>query len=147
MNFYINNNAFAPDALKRIAEQYYSPTAPEATDVAQTGARAMARCQLEMWALTTRRTRAALAFPAQLAACRTPDDFMSAYIDFWRTAFTESADTTRRVSDLLAPRAVADNPVVERQVPAGPKVVLSGPGKKVRKGAHSARGDELRRAS
>ncbi|KUO66561.1 MAG: hypothetical protein APF80_01305 [Alphaproteobacteria bacterium BRH_c36] len=147
MNFFIINNALAPDSLKRIAEQYYSPAASDAKDTAQTGPKAMARCQLELWALTTRRTRAALAFPAQLAACRTPDSFMNAYIDFWRTAFTECADTTRRVGELLAPRAVADNPVIESQVPTGPKMVSSRPSKRSLNGVRSTQTDELRRAS
>ena len=147
MNFYFNNNELTPDGLKKIAEQYYSPATTDNGDALQASGKTMARCQLELWALTTRRTRAAMAFPAQLAACRTPDAFMGAYVDFWRTAFTECADTTHRVSELFAPRGKTDTQAAERQTPAAPKVVSSNPAKKKVNGVRSARADELRRAS
>ncbi len=111
MHFYFNNNDLAQYQLKRFAEQYYSPTMINGGNAVRSGVETIAHCQMEIWGLANRRARAVLAFPSELASCTTPNSFVSAYANFWKTAFAEYADTTHRVSKSLAPQVeVADGP-------------------------------------
>jgi len=147
MNFFFNNNDLGSDRMNRLADLY--STAPQASgsDPAATFAKAMARSQLEIWALANRRARAALAFPSQLAASRTPDAFVGAYVDFWKTAFTECADTTHRIGGLFsAPVEQNAVPAIQKERPAKAKKPKSE--KAVRlNGAHNPNGGEYRQAS
>jgi len=148
MNFYYYNNSLAHDQLKQIAELYHTKSSSEGDDPAQSGAKAMARGQLEIWALTTRRTRAALGLPSQLATCKTPQDFMSTYFNFWLSTFTDSADTTKRISELIGPRSVeAAEALSETAAPEAVKVIRSSRDKDSSNSARSSYQGDLRQAS
>jgi hypothetical protein len=47
--------------------------------------------------LAKRRTEALLSFPAELAACRTPQDVLSAQVRFWQAAASDCAEGGRRM--------------------------------------------------
>lgn len=122
MNFYLDNKDLAQKGLKQFAEEVFSSDA--GAHAPQAGIKAAARCQLEMWALASRRARAAMALPSQLAACKTPNEMLGAYVNFWQAALTESADTTKRISETLVPRVPVQEET-EADRPAVPKVIRS----------------------
>lgn len=58
--------------------------------------KAMARGNLEVMGLVSRRARAYMELPARLASCRTPQELLNEQTHFWQTAYqnyTESART------------------------------------------------------
>jgi hypothetical protein len=61
--------------------------------------KAMARFQLEMMGLASRRAQAVMEVPSRLARCRTPQDIMSEQSRFWQTAFHQYAESSRRVME------------------------------------------------
>lgn len=110
MNFPYQINSFSGGPVKDALERLYSPVTPETT-AAQAGVKSIARCQLELWGYANRRARAALAFPGELAQCRTPQSIMAAYASYWAEAFNDGADAAHRISQTLAaPAAQAAAP-------------------------------------
>lgn len=63
----------------------------------------MARWQLEVFGLVSRRTRAYAELPARLTQCRTPQDFANETAAFWQTAVDQYKDSTARCTDVLVP--------------------------------------------
>lgn len=59
----------------------------------------LARCQLEMAGLMSRRTQAYMEIPSRLSRCRTPQDLMSEQTRFWQTCFQQHAESSRRMMD------------------------------------------------
>jgi hypothetical protein len=57
---------------------------------------------IEVASLATRRAKAYLDLPAELAACRQPQDFAKVQMMFWQTCIKQYAETTRRVSRQMA---------------------------------------------
>ncbi|NJR42357.1 MAG: phasin family protein, partial [Akkermansiaceae bacterium] len=57
----------------------------------------MARMQLEMIGLASRRAQAYLEVSSRLAVVRTPQDLFSEQMRFWQTAFQQYSDSSRRV--------------------------------------------------
>lgn len=148
MFFLFNNSNMSEASFKRVAEQYCDPTVKPSDDAVQSAAKAITRSQLEVWALANRRARAALAFPSRLAECRRPEDFANAYLNFWKTAFTEYADTTHRVAGLMSPTAGAvTTPVAEQKGHVVSRLEKSVAASRKLNGAHSGRAEELRQAS
>ena len=97
MNFPFKNNSFQSYPARGYLEGLYNARAIGPTPL-DAGLKSFARAQLELWALANRRARANLALPAQLAACRTPQDAVAAYADFWQSAFVDCAESTRRIT-------------------------------------------------
>ncbi len=84
--------------------QLASSTAMMALPKAQT------RTWLEIVALSSRRAQAYMAIPTELAACRSPQDVMSAQARFWETAFAQYNQSARAIADIwtgLMPSAAA----------------------------------------
>lgn len=63
-------------------------------------AKTIARAQLEVFGLASRRAQAYLEIPSRLSQCRTPQDLINEQSRFWHTAFQEYADVSRRVMDI-----------------------------------------------
>ncbi len=59
--------------------------------------RNMTRCQLEMWAFSSRRAQAYMELPGRLARCKTPDAFAKEQARFIETAAHQYADSTKRL--------------------------------------------------
>ncbi len=101
MNYFSNFNALSSSPMGRLMEQVYSSPQEEASSSMQAGLKSIARCQLEVWGLASRQTRASLGLFTQLATCGTPQDAMKAYADYWQSVFLDSADTTHRLAAQL----------------------------------------------
>lgn len=54
--------------------------------------------QFEMMGLASKRMRAWLEIPSQLASCRTPQDLMLAQSRFWQTAMSDYAEAGRKTA-------------------------------------------------
>lgn len=67
----------------------------------------LGQCQLELWGLTSRRMQACIGMPSQLARCRTPMDILNVQAQFWEAAFSQGAESTRRIAQALAVAADA----------------------------------------
>lgn len=61
--------------------------------------KAAARAQLEVMGLANRRVQAYMRAPTTLAQCRSPQDFMNAQMQFWRTAFEQYSESGRKIAD------------------------------------------------
>lgn len=59
----------------------------------------MARAQLEMLGLMSRRAQAYLEIPSRLSRCRSPQDLMSEQMRFWQTAFQQYSESTYKIMD------------------------------------------------
>lgn len=122
MNFQHKNNGFYDFRVTKLMEGVYNTPGPDVSGL-QAGFKNIARVQLEFWALSSRRSRAALSFPTKLAQCTTPQAAMAAYAEFWTGAFADCADSTRRINEALIaspveeiePTPVATVPVVRSE--------------------------------
>jgi hypothetical protein len=63
-------------------------------------ARGLARCNLELMALMSRRAQAYLDIPSRVAQCRTPQDIANQQLRFWQTAMQQYAEGSRRVASI-----------------------------------------------
>jgi hypothetical protein len=61
--------------------------------------KALARCQLEVMGLVSRRAQAYLEIPSRLSQCRTPQDILNEQMAFWRTAFEQYSESSQRIAD------------------------------------------------
>jgi Phasin protein len=68
------------------------------------------RSNLEILGLVSRRTQAYMQLSSRIAKCRTPQDLMQEQSDFWRTAFEQYAETSRRVMDAWGQSMAASVP-------------------------------------
>lgn len=107
MNYFSNFNSLSSSPMGRMMERVYDPSHNEVSGSMQDGLKSIARCQLEAWGLANRRARASLGLLGQMASCRAPQDVVSVYADYWRTAFLDYADTTNRMSTYLGGKAPA----------------------------------------
>lgn len=62
----------------------------------------IARSQLELMGLASRRTQAILEVPSRLSRCRTPQDLLNEQVQYWRTAYEDYSDSMERVGEALA---------------------------------------------
>jgi hypothetical protein len=62
----------------------------------------IARAQLEMVGLVSRRTQAYFEIPSRLAQVRTPQDLMAEQMRFWQIAFQQYSESSRRVATAMA---------------------------------------------
>lgn len=62
----------------------------------------LARAQLEVMGLMSRRAQAYLEIPGRLGHCRTPQDIASEQLRFWRTAYEEYAQSMARMTEAMA---------------------------------------------
>jgi hypothetical protein len=74
-----------------------------------------ARAQLEGTGFLTRRAQACLEAPQRLAQCRTPQDIANEQMRFWRAAFSDYAESTRRMAEAVAACAM---PTLQFVVPS-----------------------------
>lgn len=65
----------------------------------------MARIQLEMMSLASRRAQAYLEISSRLAACRTPQELMTEQFRFWQTAVQHYSEGNRRVMTAMTAMA------------------------------------------
>jgi hypothetical protein len=73
---------------------------PEAAIERATGAtKNLARVQLELMGLATRRAQAYMQVPTQLARCRTPRDVADEQMAFWRTAMEHYVGSSHRLME------------------------------------------------
>jgi hypothetical protein len=68
--------------------------------------KSIARAQLEIMGLLSRRAQACMEVPGRLSQCRTPQDVANEQMRFWRTAYEECADSMGRVTEAVAAAAV-----------------------------------------
>ncbi|MEO1543053.1 MAG: hypothetical protein AAFR75_03420 [Pseudomonadota bacterium] len=61
--------------------------------------RGIARYQLELWALTSRRGQAYMEYSLRLARCKSPDDYSKAQQRFSETAFKQYKEASERLTD------------------------------------------------
>lgn len=74
----------------------------------------MARMQLEMIGLASRRAQAYLEIPSRLAVVRTPQELFSEQMRFWQTAFQQYSDSSRRVMTAMSALATPQvNPFLD----------------------------------
>ena len=59
--------------------------------------RNMARCQLEMQGLMSRRAQAYLELPSRVSQCRTPQELVQEQTRFWQNAVEQYSECSRRV--------------------------------------------------
>jgi len=59
--------------------------------------RGMARCQLEMQGLVSRRAQAYLELPGRISHCRTPQELVQEQTRFWQTAAEQYSDCSRKM--------------------------------------------------
>ena len=64
--------------------------------------KSFARAQLEMAGFMSRRAQACLEVPQRLTQCRTPQDIANEQMRFWRKAFQDYTDSTRRITEAMA---------------------------------------------
>ena len=62
----------------------------------------IARAQLEMTSLLSRRAQAYMEIPARLGQCRGPHDLLNEQMRFWRIAMEDYADSTGRITSALS---------------------------------------------
>jgi hypothetical protein len=60
--------------------------------------RSMAQMNIEVATLASRRAKALLELPAQLAACRQPQDFWALQMSFWQTGLQQYASAMQRMT-------------------------------------------------
>ena len=81
--------------------------------------KAMARWQLEMLTLSSRRAQAYLELPSRLAQCRTPQEIVGEQMQFLQTAYQQYSESSQRallaVSQLGGPAASAATSEGQRQ--------------------------------
>ncbi|MEO1207216.1 MAG: hypothetical protein AAFV45_12890 [Pseudomonadota bacterium] len=101
------------------------------SDAMVTMFRSMARYQLEVWALTSRRAQAYMELPSKLARCKSTEDFAKAQSRFAETSFRQYSQATERLTDawsqvlsLPTPTAVANAEVQEPLVFSKPVEAL-----------------------
>lgn len=63
--------------------------------------RGVARCNLEMATLMSRRAQAWLEIPARLGECRTPQDLVKEQMRFWQTAAQDFVEGAQRLTTAL----------------------------------------------
>jgi len=63
--------------------------------------KSVARTQIEMLGFFNRRAQAYMQMPGRLAYCRTPQDLLTAQVQFWRSAYEDYAESTARVTRAL----------------------------------------------
>lgn len=59
----------------------------------------VARCQLEVVGLMSRRAQAYMEIPTRLGQCRSVQDVAGEQVRFWQTAFEQYTETSRRVME------------------------------------------------
>jgi Phasin protein len=64
--------------------------------------KSIARAQLEVMGLMSRRAQAYLEIPSRLSVCRTPQDLAQEQMRFWRTAYEEYAESVGRMTEAMA---------------------------------------------
>lgn len=64
--------------------------------------KALARAQLELMGLMSRRAQAYMEIPARLSRCRSPQDLTAEQMQFWRTEFDEYSSTVGRMTEAFA---------------------------------------------
>jgi hypothetical protein len=69
--------------------------------------KAVARSNIEMLALSSRRAQAIFEIPTRASTCRTPQDVVSEGMRFWQTCFQQYADSGRRIAAAWAEAAPA----------------------------------------
>lgn len=62
----------------------------------------VARAQLEVVSLMSRRAQAYFEIPSRLSQCRTPQDIADEQIRFWRIAYEEYAQSMGRITEAMA---------------------------------------------
>lgn len=62
----------------------------------------LARWQLEVMGLMSRRAQAYMEFPSRLQQCRTPQDLVNEQARFLRTSFEQYIETTQRIAEAWA---------------------------------------------
>lgn len=64
--------------------------------------KAVARWQLEVMGLASRRAQAYMEIPSRMQQCRTPQDLVNEQVRFWQTSFEQYADAGRRITEAWA---------------------------------------------
>jgi hypothetical protein len=59
----------------------------------------IARCQLEMMGLMSRRAQAYLEIPSRLSRCQSPQSLMLEQLRFWQNAFQQYSESSRHIMD------------------------------------------------
>lgn len=59
----------------------------------------VARAQIEMMGLMSRRAQAYLEIPSRLSRCRSPQDLMNEQMRFWQTAFQQYSESSHKVME------------------------------------------------
>lgn len=77
--------------------QTYFGGLDNATQVAEPFYKGMARWQLEMMGLMSRRAQAYMEIPSRMSKCRTPQDLVAEQTRFWQTAFQQYSESSRRM--------------------------------------------------
>lgn len=125
-----NPFAFLLTALRLPAEGAL-PMLPQLAETArrlEPVTQAATRAQLETLSLMARQARTAYELPARLAACRTPQDFASAQVQFWRAVATQQAEGVQRIAAAWGGLwAGVDNQAARPPVPAPKRDIISFP--------------------
>jgi hypothetical protein len=79
----------------------------------------IARAQLEMSGLMSRRAQAYLEIPARLSQCRGPHDLLNEQMRFWRIAMEEYSGSVGRITSALSSFAVPQMGLEPDQAGAG----------------------------
>lgn len=88
----------------------------------------LARMQLEMIGLASRRTQAYMEIPSRLAQVRTPQDLFGEQMRFWQNAFQQYSDGSRRVMTAMTSMAVPQsNPFFDSRPKARARDYLTVP--------------------
>lgn len=62
-------------------------------------AKGVARAQIEMMGLMSRRAQAYLEIPSRLSRCRSPQDLVTEQMRFWQMAFQQYSETSHKVME------------------------------------------------
>lgn len=77
--------------------QTYFGGLDNAAQAAEPYYKGMARWQLEMMGLMSRRAQAYLEIPSRMSKCRTPQDVFAEQTRFWQMAFQQYSESSRRM--------------------------------------------------
>lgn len=96
MNYQPGKDAFGFGPMHQACQSYFAQSAASSTDVGY-AFRGMARWQLEVWGLMSRRGQAYMELPTRLGQCRTPQEVQKEQIRFAQKASQQYLEASARM--------------------------------------------------
>ncbi|MEL6299754.1 MAG: phasin family protein [Pseudomonadota bacterium] len=104
---------FASSALPTLAAKPVFNGVDQAVRAGQPTARSVMRAHIEAGGFVTKRMKANMDLPAQMAQCRDPNDLMALTASYWLQAFEDYATTGQRMAQCFGFPAESSVPTIE----------------------------------